>query len=66
MYKFEFSKKELEDISDKALLSDLQKRIIEYKIKDYSNVKIAELIGCSTATLSREIYKITQKIAKVI
>ena len=66
MYRFEFSKKELDEIAEKALLNDLQKEIVEYKIKNYSNVKIASLVQCSTATLSREIKRIIHKIANVI
>lgn len=66
MYKFEFSKKELDILADKALLNDLQKSIIEYKIKDYSNVKIADLTGWSTAKISKEINKIVNKLMKVL
>ena len=66
MYKFEFSKQELDNLSEKALLSDLQKTIIEYKIKDYSNVKIADLTGWSTPKISKEINKIVKKLMKVL
>lgn len=66
MYKFEFNNKELQDISEKALLSPLQKEIIEYRIKDYSLVKIAELTNTSTATISREIVKILKKFKRII
>lgn len=66
MYKFEFSKKELDILADKALLNDLQKSIIEYKIKDYSNVKIADLTGWSTSKISKEINKIVNKLMKVL
>ena len=65
MYRFEFSKTELDIIADKALLSDLQKSIIEYKIKDYSNVKIADLTGWSVPKISKEINKIVKKLNKV-
>ncbi len=66
MYRFEFSKKELDILADKALLNDLQKSIIEYKIKDYSNVKIADLTGWSTSKISKEINKIVNKLMKVL
>ena len=66
MYKFEFSDKELDEISKKALLSPLQKEIIEYRIKDYSLVKIAELTKNSTSTVSRQIVKIVKKIKRII
>lgn len=66
MYRFEFSKKELDTLAEKALLSDLQKSIIEYKIKDYSNVKIADLTGWSVPKISKEINKIVNKLMKVL
>lgn len=66
MYKFEFSKKELDSLAEKALLSDLQKSIIEYKIKDYSNTKIADLTGWSSPKISKEINKIVKKLMKVL
>lgn len=66
MFKFEFNKKELEDISNKALLSPLQKNLIEYRIMDYSIVKMADLEHTSTATISRELKRATKKIKKSI
>lgn len=66
MYRFEFSKNELDTLAKKALLNDLQKSIIEYKIKDYSNVKIADLTGWSVPKISKEINKIVKKLMKVL
>ena len=66
MYKFNFDKEELKTLADNIYLNDRQKRIIEYRMLDYSIVKMASLENCSTATISREIKKIKNKIKKVI
>ena len=66
MFKFEFNKKELEEISEKALLSPLQERLIEYRIKDYSIDKMAMLEKMGAATISRELKKAKNKIKKSI
>ena len=50
MFRFEFNKKELEEISKKALLTDLQE------------MAILEKMG--TATISRELKKAKEKIKK--
>lgn len=41
MYKFNFDKEELKTLADKVYLTDIQKRIIEYRMLDYSIVKMA-------------------------
>lgn len=64
MFRFEFNKKELEEISKKALLTDLQERLIEYRIKEYSIDKMAILEKMGTATISRELKKAKEKIKK--
>ena len=64
MFRFEFNKKELEEISKKALLTDLQERLIKYRIKEYSIDKMAILEKMGTATISRELKKAKEKIKK--
>ena len=66
MYKFNFDKEELKKLTDKVYLTDIQKRIIEYRIKEYSITKMAMLEHCSESTINREIKKIKNKIKKVI
>ena len=66
MLKLNFTKAELEEIKNKIYLSEIQERIIEYRLKEYSRVKMAELTNCSLATIDREISKIAKKIMKVI
>lgn len=66
MLKLNFTKEELNVLKDKIYLSDIQERIIEYRLKEFSRVKMAQLENCSIQTIDREISKIAQKIIKVI
>lgn len=66
MLKLNFTKSELQDIKDKIYLSEIQERIIEYRLKEYSRVKMADLENCSVQTIDREIRKIAKKILKII
>lgn len=64
--KFNFTKKEVEDIKSKIYLSEIQERIFEYKLKEYSITKMSMLENCSESTINREVKKIKRKIMKVI
>lgn len=64
MYKFNFDKDELKDLADKVYLTERQKRTIEYRMLEYSIVKMAELEHCGTATISRDLNKAMYKIGK--
>ncbi len=66
MLKLEFSKQEINDIKSKIYLSELQERVLDYRLKEYSITKMAMLENVSEATISREIKKIKKKIMKVI
>ena len=66
MLKLNFTKSELQDIKDKIYLSEIQERIIEYRLKEFSRVKMADLESCSIKTIDREISKIAKKILKII
>lgn len=66
MLKLNFTKKELEELKNKIYLSEIQERIIEYRLKEYSRVKMAELENCSIQTIDREINKLAKKILKVM
>lgn len=46
------------------LLND--KRIFDYRLKEYSITKMSMLENCSESTINREIKKIKRKISKVI
>ena len=66
MLKLNFTKNELQDLKDKIYLSEIQERIIEYRLKEYSRVKMAQLENCSIQTLDREINKLAKKILKLM
>ena len=66
MYKFDFSKDEMEKIKDKALLNEELCKLLEYKIRGYEIVKIARLMNMSEASVSRRTKKLVNKIKKVI
>ena len=66
MLKLEFNKDELQALKDKMYLSEIQEHIMEYRAKNYSRVKMAELEHTSIGTIDREIKKIAAKIARII
>ena len=66
MLRLEFTKQEVEEIKSKVYLSELQERIFEYRLKEYSITKMAMLENCSESTISRELQKVKRKIMKVI
>ena len=66
MLKLNFTKAELQELKDKIYLSEIQEHIIEYRLKEYSRVKMAQLENCSIQTIDREIKKLAKKILKVI
>lgn len=66
MLKLNFTKAELEELKDKIYLSEIQEKIIEYRLKEYSRVKMAQLENCSIQTIDREINKLAKKILKVM
>lgn len=66
MLKFNFTKEEAEIIKSKVYFSELQEKIFEYRLKEYSITKMAMLENCSESTINREIKKIKKKIMKII
>lgn len=66
MLKLNFTKNELEQLKEKIYLSEIQERIIEYRLKEYSRVKMAQLENCSIQTIDREINKLAKKILKIM
>lgn len=63
---FNFTKEEYESISEKAMLSDELKQILEMKIKDYSITKMAMELNMSESSINRRIKQLKKKIMKVI
>lgn len=62
--KLSFAKKEIEELYDSIYFSEFQKRILEYRLLDYSIIKISDIEHCSMSTINREIRKIKDKIIK--
>lgn len=66
MLKLEFTKQEVDIIKSKIYLSEIQERIFEYRLREYSITKMAQLEHCSESTISKELKKIKNKIIKVL
>ena len=66
MLRLEFTKQEVNEIKEKIYLSEIQERIFEYRLREYSITKMAMLENVSESTINREIKKIHKKILKVI
>lgn len=66
MVRFEFTKQEVEEIKSKIYLSELQERIFEYRLKEYSITKMAMLENVSESTINRELKKVKRKIMRII
>lgn len=66
MFKLNLTKEEIENIKSKIYLSEMQERILEYRLKEYSITKMAELENCSESTINREIKKTKNKIMKIL
>ena len=66
MLKLEFTKQEVNEIKSKIYLSELQERIFEYRLKEYSITKMAMLENVSESTINREIKKIQKKILRIL
>ncbi len=62
MYKPELTKQDVDDLKKKIYLTELQERILEYRMKEYSITKMSMLEHCSERTISREINKLKKKI----
>ena len=66
MFKLEFTKQEVNEIKSKIYLSEIQERIFEYRLKEYSITKMALLENVSESTIHRELKKVKRKVMKVI
>ena len=66
MFKLEFTRKEADEIKSKIFLSELQERIFEYRLREYSITKMALLENVSETTIHRELKKVKRKVMKVI
>ena len=63
---FDFSKTEYLHICEEAMLNDLQKQLLEDKIKGLSLVEMSMKHNVSPETVCRQMKKIKKRILKVI
>ena len=63
---FEFTKTDFEYITKEWMLDEEYTKLLEYKIKGYSIVKMAQLLGVSEATISVMVNKLKKKIKRII
>jgi len=66
MLRLEFTKAEVDEIKSKIYLSEIQERIFEYRLREYSITKMAMLENVSESTIKRELKKIKGKIMKIL
>lgn len=64
--KFDFTKTEYLRICDEAMLSNLQRELLEDKIKGLTIVEMSMKRGASPEKVKREIKKMKKRIFKVI
>ena len=63
---FDFTKEEYLLLKEKLMLNDELSQILEMKIKNESNTKIAMTLHISDRTLSRRIKELKKKIMRVL
>ena len=63
---FEFAKSDYDYIVKECMLDTPYKELLEYKIKGYSIVKIADLLHTSTSNVSVYTDKLKKKIKKIL
>ena len=63
---FNFTKSDYEYIIKECMLDTEYQKLLEYKIKGYSRVKMAMELGVSEPTLDVMIKKLKKKITKIL
>ena len=63
---FEFTKTDYEYIIKECMLDEEYQKLLEYKIKGYSRVKIALELNVSEYTVDKMLQKLKKKIMKVL
>ena len=63
---FEFTKTDYDYIVNECMLDDEYKKLLEYKIKGYSRVKIAMELNVSEYTVDKMTQKLKKKIRKIL
>lgn len=63
---FDLTKSDYEYIVEECMLDTPYKELLEYKIKGYTIIKIADLLHTSTSNVSVLTKKLNKKIKKII
>lgn len=63
---FELTRKDFEYIVEECMLDEEYTKLLEYKIKGYSIVKMAQLMGVSEPTISVMVKRLKKKIKRII
>lgn len=63
---FDFTKSDYEYIVNECMLDEEYQKLLEYKIKGYSRVKIAMELNVSESTVNRMLNKLKKKIKKLL
>lgn len=63
---FELNKTDYDNIVNECMLDEEYQKLLEYKIKGYSIVKMSQLLGVSEATISVMVKKLKKKIKRII
>lgn len=63
---FEFTKTDYEYIVKECMLDEEYQKLLEYKIKGYSRVKIAMELNVSEYTVDKMLQKLKKKITKIL
>lgn len=63
---FELTKKDFEYIVEECMLDEEYAKLLEYKIKGYSIVKMAQLLNVSEPTISVMVNRLKNKIKRII
>lgn len=63
---FEFTKTDYEYIIKECMLDEEYQKLLEYKIKGYSRVKIAMKLNVSEYTVDKMMQKLKKKIMKIL
>lgn len=66
MCRFDFTRKEVEDIKSKIYFDEDEDKVFEMKLRNYSITRIALELKISEPTVSRIIRRIKNKIKKVL
>ena len=63
---FELTRKDFEYIVEECMLDEEYAKLLEYKIKGYSIVKMAQLLNVSEPTISVMVNRLKNKIKRII